>query len=324
MIVVFLGPHETEDLTLGEWGLLAAAPRVLFEDPDHPLRERLDQAGTSTASFDTDEPGQDDAVVVAPDSPLIEELVRGGAHITSGSAAVPDALSAVRSAYVMRRAQASFGALVSVMARLRGKDGCPWDAQQTHESLQQHLLEETHEVLEAIDRGMLGTELQDELGDLMLQVLFHSELAAEDGRFDIAGVADAIVSKLVRRHPHVFADTVVRDASEVVSNWEKIKQQERSADTEPAASDPFTGIPSGLPALVVASKTFKKAQGLDYSVDQATALARARTALDEQDFGAALLWIVAAARAGHIDAEGALRRAVGDLQGRLSAGEPPA
>lgn len=320
MIVVPLGPHETEDLTLGEWDLLVAASRVVFEDPQHPLRERLSQVGTSTSSLDTDEPGQDDAVVVAPGSTLIEDYADGGARITSGSASVPDALSAVRSAYVLRRAQASFGVLVAVMARLRGKDGCPWDAQQTHESLQQHLLEETHEVLEAIDKGTLGPELQDELGDLLLQVLFHSELAAEDDRFDIAGVADGIVSKLVRRHPHVFADTVVSDASEVVSNWEKIKQQERSADTDAAPSDPFGGIPSGLPALVVASKTFKKAQGLDYSVDGATALDKARAALDEQDFGAALLWIVAAARNSHIDAEGALRRAVGDLQRRLSPG----
>jgi XTP/dITP diphosphohydrolase len=153
----------------------------------------------------------------------------------------------------------------------------------------------------------------------MLQVLFHSELAAEDERFDIAGVADGIVSKLVRRHPHVFADTVVSDASEVVSNWEKIKRQERSGDTD-SVNDPFSGIPSGLPALVVASKTLKKAQGLDYSVDGSTALAQAHAALDNQDFGAALLWIVAAARNRHVDAEGALRRAIGDLRRSLSPG----
>jgi XTP/dITP diphosphohydrolase len=319
MVVVPLDPQETNDLTLGEWDLLVGAPRVLFEDPDHPLRGRLHQAGTATDSLDPGEPGEDDAVVVAPDSPLIERLADAGAQVTSSSAEVPDTLSAVRSAYVLRRAQASLGALVAVMARLRGKDGCPWDAQQTHESLQQHLLEEAHEVLETIDRGMLGPELQDELGDLMLQVLFHSELAAEDERFDIAGVADGIVSKLVRRHPHVFADTVVSDASEVVSNWEKIKRQERSGDTD-SVNDPFSGIPSGLPALVVASKTLKKAQGLDYSVDGSTALAQAHAALDNQDFGAALLWIVAAARNRHVDAEGALRRAIGDLRRSLSPG----
>jgi XTP/dITP diphosphohydrolase len=316
MLVVALGSDEIGQLTLAEWDLLTGASRVLFEVVDHPLRQRLDEAGIATAELGDGALGDSEAAVVDPTSPAMEEFAKRGASVTAGSAVPPDPLSVVRAAHVLRRAQASLGSLVAVMARLRGKDGCPWDAEQTHESLQQHLLEEAHEVLEAIDRGATGAELEDELGDLLLQVMFHSELAAEDNRFDIASVADGIVSKLVRRHPHVFGDVHVTDASEVVSNWEKIKQRERAGAVEGTA-DPFGGIPAGLPALVVASKTFKKAQGLDHTVDGSVALADAHAALDRGDLGVALLWIVAAARSRHIDAEGALRRAVKDFQASL-------
>jgi XTP/dITP diphosphohydrolase len=128
---------------------------------------------------------------------------------------------------VIRRAQARLGELVAVMARLRSEDGCPWDREQTHVSLVPHLLEEAHEVLEAIETGEFEEALEDELGDVLLQVVFHSQLAADDARFDVEGVAAAIVAKLVRRHPHVFSDVIVSGADEVVTNWHAIKAEEK-------------------------------------------------------------------------------------------------
>ena len=116
--------------------------------------------------------------------------------------------------------------LVRVMARLRGPDGCPWDREQTHATLARHLLEETHETLEAIDAGD-PDRLRDELGDVLLQVVFHAQMAAEARDFDVDDVAAGIVAKLVRRHPHVFGDAAVADADEVLVNWERIKEEER-------------------------------------------------------------------------------------------------
>lgn len=317
LLVVPLGVDQLADLTLGEWDALIARSKVLFERPNHPLAERLRAAGVETGPFDGEPSADWDewALVADPDSVRIGTLAADGAEVAAGSATPPDPLSAARGAYVARRAQAAFGSLVLVMARLRGPDGCPWDAQQTHESLQQHLLEEAHEVLETIDNGATGAELEEELGDLLLQVLFHSELAAEEGRFDIAGVAEVIVAKLVRRHPHVFGDVEVADASEVISNWERIKQEEKAPK-----DDPFAGIPAGLPSLVVASKTFKKAQGLGHSVTAEQAQTRATEALEQGDLGAALLWIVATARERHIDAEGALRRSLAAFRAGFDPG----
>src|SRR5438477_2129062 len=120
----------------------------------------------------------------------------------------------------------AFDDLVAIMARLRGPGGCPWDREQTHATLRPYLIEETYEVLEAIDSGDPGA-LCDELGDLLLQIVFHAQLAAEAGRFDAADVARAIAAKLVRWHPHVFGDVQVRDADEVIRNWRRIKSEER-------------------------------------------------------------------------------------------------
>src|ERR1051326_1261532 len=112
--------------------------------------------------------------------------------------------------------------LVDIMARLRGPGGCPWDREKTPATLRPYLLEEAYEVLDALDRGDPGA-IRDELGDLLLQVVFHAQLASEAGDFSIGDVARAIADKLVRRHPHVFGETQVRDAQEVVRNWTRIK-----------------------------------------------------------------------------------------------------
>ena len=228
LLVVPLGVDEAGDLTLNEWDSLLHRELVLFERPDHPLIERLRAAGITAGPFD-DEPRADEdgwALVAEPDSSRIVELARAGAAVTTGVAEAPDDLTAAHGSYVGRRASKKLGTLALVMARLRGPDGCPWDAEQTHQSLETHLLEEANEVLHTIDAGDVGPELAEELGDLLLQVMFHSQLAADERRFDVAEVGEGIVAKLIRRHPHVFGDVEVADASEVLRNWHSIKAGE--------------------------------------------------------------------------------------------------
>lgn len=156
---------------------------------------------------------------------------------------------------------------LKVMARLRGPGGCPWDAEQTHRTLGRHLLEETHETLEAIESGD-PARLKDELGDLLLQVIFHAEMARQEGTFDIDDVAAGLAAKLIRRHPHVFGDADVGSAAEVLVNWERIKADERSTSAEPgggasAGAEPGLDddIPITLPALARAAKVQRRAAG---------------------------------------------------------------
>ena len=309
LVVVPLARDEAEELTLGEWDMLTSSQRVLFERPDHPLVARLSAAGVAAGPFDDEpDPGRAGwALVAEPDSPRILELARAGAIVTSGSVRAPDVLTAAHGARIFRRASASLTGLALVMARLRGPDGCPWDAEQTHESLRVHLLEETHEVLESIDSGDWGEALEEELGDVLLQVVFHSQLAADDGRFDVADVADRIVAKLLHRHPHVFSDTVVSGAAEVVANWEAIKAGEKERE------GPFDGIPPSLPGLLAAYKTQKRASALGFEADAPTARERVAGAVGSdptpETIGDALFWLVAMARAAGVDPEGALAKA---------------
>ena len=140
----------------------------------------------------------------------------------------------------------SFETLMSIVELLRAPGGCPWDREQTHSSLKRNLLEESYEVLEAIDGGDAGA-LSEELGDLLVQVAFHTQIAKEAGVFDLAHVLTQINEKLVRRHPHVFGDETAADAREVERNWEKIKQAEQ--DQAGVQKSPVDGIPKDLPAL---------------------------------------------------------------------------
>lgn len=144
--------------------------------------------------------------------------------------------------------------LVAIMRILRSPQGCPWDHKQTLQTLKEHLVEESHEVLDAIDSGD-RRKLCDELGDLLLQVVFQAQLCAEEGAFTFDDVANAIVEKLIRRHPHVFGDTQVSGADEVLKNWEAIKKTERGS--EPRGT--LEGIPKSLPALHRAHLIQKKA-----------------------------------------------------------------
>ena len=142
-----------------------------------------------------------------------------------------------------------FQTLVDIVAQLRAPGGCPWDREQTHESLKRNLLEEAHETLEAIDDGDPSV-LTEELGDLLVQIAFHADIAREAGHFDMGDVVERINRKLIRRHPHVFADESVSDAREVERNWERIKAQERAESG--TRKSPVDGIPASLPALAAA------------------------------------------------------------------------
>ena len=148
--------------------------------------------------------------------------------------------------------------LIRIMARLRSPTGCPWDREQDHRSLRWHAVEEAYELLDAIE-ARDDHEMAEELGDLLLQVVFHCQLAKERGAFDFEKVARHITEKLIRRHPHVFGDLKVKDVDQVWANWEKIKQAEKHG-TRHARPSVLDGIPRHLPALLRAEKLVKKAR----------------------------------------------------------------
>ena len=155
-----------------------------------------------------------------------------------------------------------FEELVGVMARLRGEGGCPWDREQTHASLKRYALEETYELLEAIDDDD-GAAISEELGDVLLQVLFHAQMASEDRRFAIEEVMTGLRDKLVRRHPHVFGDEQATDAGAVLRNWEKIKALEKPSGGTQGHSL-FTSVPRAMPALARAQRIGDKAAGVGF------------------------------------------------------------
>ncbi len=155
--------------------------------------------------------------------------------------------------------------LVKVMAKLRSPTGCPWDREQTHLTLRHHAIEEVYELIDAIE-SRDDHEMAEELGDLLLQVVFHAQMAHERGAFDFEKVCRLLVEKLVRRHPHVFGKTKVKNVDEVWANWEKIKKAEKHG-TKHARHSAFDGIPKHLPALLRAEKLLKKARKAKVLVD---------------------------------------------------------
>ena len=154
--------------------------------------------------------------------------------------------------------QKAIDELLAVMARLRSPTGCPWDREQDHRSLRWHAVEEVYELMDAIDAGD-DHEIAEELGDLLLQVVFHCQLAQERGAFDFETAARRIVEKLIRRHPHVFGTTKVKNVDEVWANWEQIKKAEKQG-THHERKSAFDGIPKHLPSLLRVEKLVKKAR----------------------------------------------------------------
>lgn len=217
---------------------------------------------------------------------------------------------------IPERAFGSFDAFAQIVARLRAQDGCPWDREQTHASLKPYVVEEAYEVVEAIDRGNPAM-LSEELGDLMLQVLLHAEIARESNDFDITDVIAGIAAKMVRRHPHVFGDISVSGAQEVLVNWEAIKKVEREEDGEKKTM--FSGIPLYMPALQAAQELqgraarvgfdWKDMRGvLDKVAEEVEELSRAEEPTElHAEFGDILFALVNAARHLGVNAEMALR-----------------
>lgn len=174
----------------------------------------------------------------------------------------------------------AFAELVEVMHRLRAPGGCPWDGEQTHASLKPYLIEEAYEVIEALD-AKDDEEFCSELGDLLLQVLFHAEIAQETDRFSIVDVTRAITEKMVRRHPHVFSDTKVSSSAEVLDNWSKIKAEERK-NKNAADRSALAGVPRAMPALLRAQRLGEKAGGVGFDWNSAEGvLAKMREELGE-------------------------------------------
>lgn len=207
--------------------------------------------------------------------------------------------------------------LVRVMDRLRSPGGCPWDARQTHESLVEYLVEEAYETVEAIETGDRN-DLREELGDLLLQVVFHARIAQEDADdpWDIDDVADGIVRKLIRRHPHVFADASADTAEEVEARWHELKAAEKG---RASVTD---GIPPSLPALVLAAKLLARSESLTVEVPgQPSADVVLADLESEEQLGELLLGVVAAARARGWDAEAALRGAARQQRDRIRRAE---
>ena len=223
-----------------------------------------------------------------------------------------------------------FDSLLLLMARLRSEGGCPWDREQTRTSLQPYLLEEAYEVLSAIDEGSTD-HLVEELGDLLFQIVFHCQIASEQGEFTMADVIGRLTDKMTRRHPHVFGDRVVADAREALTQWERIKHREKD-DADGAPRSVLDGVPDTLPALLRAQRLQVKAGrvGFDW-VEWRQAWAKVHEEMEEveavldsgtpdqinDEVGDLLFSLVNVARLRDIDAEGCLRQAAGKFTRRF-------
>jgi XTP/dITP diphosphohydrolase/tetrapyrrole methylase family protein/MazG family protein len=199
--------------------------------------------------------------------------------------------------------------LKTTIARLRAPDGCPWDQEQTHSSLVRCLIDEVSELIETIDRGDLP-HMREELGDVLIQVVFHAQLAAEAGAFTLEDVAREVNEKLVRRHPHVFGTGKLGTSDEVLVQWEQIKAQEKKHG--PVASGVFKDLPGRLPALMFAEAVWKQIEKKalpvpDESVVDVAQVKALGSRLTEAELGKMLFEVTAAARAKGLDPEGALR-----------------
>lgn len=236
-----------------------------------------------------------------------------------------------------------FEKLVAVQARLRAPKGCPWDREQTHQTLRTYLLEEAYEVLEALDTGN-DAKFAEEMGDLLLQVVFHSQIASEEGRFTVADVIREIHDKMIRRHPHVFGETRAKDSKEVLRNWEQIKAQERrlskvkseKGEGSKEASSLLDGVSRALPATLEGFQLTRKASRIGFDWDNADGVidkmreetAELEIALNDKDqrkieeeMGDFLFAAVNLARFVHVDPEIALKNANAKFSRRFRAME---
>jgi XTP/dITP diphosphohydrolase len=295
------------------WTALASAAHVLTRDEDETQLYAIQESGIAATHLGEQQP--------AALARLLVERTDDGEVVWIGSAdgdlGLTDALAAeVSSRQDPPEVEILVGSydvpgsrlldLVAVMDRLRSPGGCPWDEEQTHESLVPYVIEETHELVEAIESGD-RPHMVEELGDLLLQVVFHARVGQEhpDAPFGIDDVAGGIVEKLVRRHPHVFADVDADTSQEVAANWEQIKAAEK-----PHRTSPLDGIPEGLPALATASKAAGR-------LSTAGRLDLVEAAAADDDLGSRLFALVLEARDNGQDPEAALRAVVRALDVQL-------
>jgi XTP/dITP diphosphohydrolase len=283
------------------WQALRSAA-VVLAPAGHPQLPALDEAGIAYQVVEHGPPaeaGEGPVVWLAP--PGADDGAWPGAQVLHGSADLPGA---------------RLIDLVATMDKLRTE--CPWDARQTHSSLAPHLLEEPYEALDALESGD-EQAFREELGDVLLQVVFHARIAAErDDGYTVDDVADGIVAKLVRRHPHVFGNVTVADADEVKLNWDAIKKQERaeragSSAGAPGDSSALDGVPFGQPALALAAQLQRRAGR--------AGVPAALADLAGQDIGAELFRLVAKAREAGLEPELELRAAARRYRDRVRAWE---
>jgi XTP/dITP diphosphohydrolase len=328
------------------WSALAAADVVLTGDEEHPLLPALSAAGVGPRLVEAAE-GDDPATVNA--RAIVAELTGepdGYADTTSlrtvvwivardGDAGLHEAIEAELGQHPDLEVEveplaaawdlpgARLLDLVAVMDRLRSPGGCPWDAEQTHESLVEYLVEEAYETVEAIETGD-DDELREELGDLLLQIVFHARIAEErEQPWSVDDVAAGIVDKLVSRHPHVFGDAGAMTAEQVEDRWQTLKNAEKGRES---VTD---GVPVALPALVLATKLLKRSAALGVEparpevVGAASAAVDAVSAADDAQtaYGDLLMALVAQARADGVDPDVALRAAARRYRGAVRAAE---
>ncbi|BFV57589.1 nucleoside triphosphate pyrophosphohydrolase [Kitasatospora sp. CMC57] len=303
------------------WQALHGAARVLAGDPDHPQLAAVRQAGVEVE------------LVERGTAPALARLLTGteGTVLwlgsTDGDPGLTDALAriAVEEAGQVPEIEVLPGSydlpgarlldLASVMDRLRSPGGCPWDAEQTHESLVKYLVEETFELVEAIEDGDRET-FREELGDVLLQVFFHSRIAEEDAEdpFSIDDVAGDIVEKLMYRHPHVFGDVEATESAQVEANWEELKAAEKQRDSV------LDGVPAGLPALAYAAKLVSRVRRAGFTAvpDAPYALP---AELTPESVGRLLLAVAQRAHDADVDIDAALRAAARAYRADVRAAE---
>ena len=361
LVLVRPGSGSPDLLPLEAWQALTRAH--VFAGPADPLAERLQEAGYGVTTLEEAEPSRVRSETPGRDAAgmLGRNLLATHQHgeVSEGARALAERLVALAAeggeiAFILNdeavtRAVLERGMqgdveiefiigpaprghrlldLVAVMARLRGPGGCPWDAEQTHQTLAKHLLDETYELLEAIEAGT-DQDIAEELGDLLLQVVFHAQMGNDAGTFDVDDVASTLIDKLVRRHPHVFGDVEVSGAREVVENWDVIKQHEKGRESA------VEGVTETLPALAYAQKLQRRAgsAGFDWSDvegalskvrEEAEELARAGDTEREDELGDLLFAIVALGRHLDLDSEAALRRSARRFRDRFQKVEQAA
>ena len=328
------------------WDALATADVVLVRDPEaHPSSPHLYFAGLDLERLEPASLSRDELNLARPGSPHDRRLAKAllnrarehgtavyllgpdddffGRVVGSQSGDVDVEVEFVF--YAQQPRGAELLRLVEVERELRDPEhGCPWDLEQDHHSLGRYLVEETYELLEAIDTGD-DTDIAEELGDVLLQVVFHAQVATDRGAFTIDDVARGIADKLVHRHPHVFGDVEVADAQEVVANWDDLKQAEKQR------TGPFEGVPTGLPALQLAEKLQRRAAKLGFDWQEvAEPLERIHQELDElataegeaevlEEVGDLLGAVVGLARHHGVDPEAALRAGTRKFRRRFEA-----